>query len=112
MSKRKHSSVPEGARVFNARILVLEEGPSLVETWEDDSPNVSSNLIPSGDIGLREGLRMAGNQIRAAYHNKQREFELRERKQRVMKNREELAAKRLQARKDAVAKEETDGKKS
>lgn len=106
MSKRKHSSVPAGARVFNARILVLEEGPSLVETWEDDSPNVSSNLIPGGHIGLTEGLRMARKQIVDAYVNKQREFELRERRERVKANREQLAAERLKKRLEAVGNKE------
>ncbi len=109
MSRAKHAKIPEGARVFGARIVITEDGVSLVETWEEGSPNVTTNVLPAGEIGLREGLRVAGNQIRGAYFNKQRELELRERKERVRKNREAIQAERLKARIEASGKKEVSG---
>lgn len=105
----KRPKTPDGARVFNVRLVVVESGPeSSVEVWEDGAKTRTFNdLIPAGELAVREGLIIAGNQVRTAYRNRQRELELRERQDRATKNRAEVAAARLEARKAAAAKGES-----
>lgn len=106
MSRAK---VPEGARRFQIELTIFDAADdkgdcvSAVEVSEAGAKNSTTNMLPPGIFGLREGLRIAGNQVRTMYLDKQRLLDLRERSEAVKRNREELQAERLDARKKAAA---------
>lgn len=85
---------PENSRTFVLTIAISEDSESALMVEEAGTPNRTVATVPKGEFGVREALRVCGNEVREFYRKKQRELVLTERAAAVKAKREKRITER------------------